>query len=130
MNAGFQVNMMTLAEHIIEATPDRIKQENFVPMESSALEKTDTATISGTMSWLASYLADVDHLPSAIQIRSVYAGFQWQRGRPVGLVGGGGCGVGRTFLASGEALGRAPASLARPSGSPPLPWLFSPNRST
>ncbi|XP_036084154.1 calmodulin-binding transcription activator 1 isoform X8 [Rousettus aegyptiacus] len=67
-----QVNMMTLAEHIIEATPDRIKQENFVPMESSALEKTDTATISGTMSWLASYLADVDHLPSAIQIRSAY----------------------------------------------------------
>ncbi|XP_039698250.1 calmodulin-binding transcription activator 1 isoform X14 [Pteropus medius] len=63
-----QVNMMTLAEHIIEATPDRIKQESFVPMESSTLEKTDTATISGTMSWLASYLADVDHLPSAVQI--------------------------------------------------------------
>lgn len=72
--------MMTLAEHIIEATPDRIKQESFVPMESSTLEKTDTATISGTMSWLASYLADVDHLPSAVQIRSVYAGFKWQRG--------------------------------------------------
>ncbi|XP_058160479.1 calmodulin-binding transcription activator 1 isoform X6 [Dasypus novemcinctus] len=63
-----QVNMMTLAEHIIEATPDRIKQENFVPMESSALERTDAATISSTMSWLASYLADVDHLPSAAQI--------------------------------------------------------------
>ncbi|XP_058160498.1 calmodulin-binding transcription activator 1 isoform X25 [Dasypus novemcinctus] len=67
-----QVNMMTLAEHIIEATPDRIKQENFVPMESSALERTDAATISSTMSWLASYLADVDHLPSAAQIRSAY----------------------------------------------------------
>ncbi|XP_060057383.1 calmodulin-binding transcription activator 1 isoform X20 [Erinaceus europaeus] len=63
-----QVNMMTLAEHIIEATPDRIKQENFVPMESSGLERTDTATISSTMSWLASYLADVDHLPSAAHI--------------------------------------------------------------
>ncbi|XP_070117137.1 calmodulin-binding transcription activator 1 isoform X40 [Equus przewalskii] len=63
-----QVNMMTLAEHIIEATPDRIKQENFVPMESSALERTDTAAISSTMSWLASYLADVDHLPNAAQI--------------------------------------------------------------
>ncbi|KAM5270532.1 calmodulin-binding transcription activator 1 isoform 46-T46 [Hipposideros larvatus] len=63
-----QVNMMTLAEHIIEATPDRIKQENFVPMESSALERPDTATISSTMSWLASYLADVDHLPNAAQI--------------------------------------------------------------
>ncbi|XP_012577517.1 PREDICTED: calmodulin-binding transcription activator 1-like [Condylura cristata] len=67
-----QVNMMTLAEHIIEATPDRIKQENFVPMEPAALERTDTATVSSTMSWLASYLADVDHLPSAAQIRSTY----------------------------------------------------------
>ncbi|EPY73167.1 hypothetical protein CB1_029410002 [Camelus ferus] len=63
-----QVNMMTLAEHIIEATPDRIKQENFVPMESPALERTDAATISSTMSWLAGYLADVDHLPNAAQI--------------------------------------------------------------
>ncbi|XP_036033767.1 calmodulin-binding transcription activator 1 isoform X7 [Onychomys torridus] len=68
-----QVNMMTLAEHIIEATPDRIKQENFVPMESSALERTDPATISSTMSWLASYLADADRLPSAAHIRSAYA---------------------------------------------------------
>ncbi|XP_074190224.1 calmodulin-binding transcription activator 1 isoform X9 [Rhinolophus sinicus] len=67
-----QVNMMTLAEHIIEATPERIKQENFVPMESSALERPDAATISSTMSWLASYLADVDHLPNAAQIRSAY----------------------------------------------------------
>uniref|UniRef100_A0A671EVL3 Calmodulin-binding transcription activator 1 n=1 Tax=Rhinolophus ferrumequinum TaxID=59479 RepID=A0A671EVL3_RHIFE len=63
-----QVNMMTLAEHIIEATPERIKQESFVPMESSALERPDAATISSTMSWLASYLADVDHLPNAAQI--------------------------------------------------------------
>ncbi|XP_047415136.1 calmodulin-binding transcription activator 1 isoform X8 [Sciurus carolinensis] len=67
-----QVNMMTLAEHIIEATPDRIKQENFVPMESSALERTDPTTISSTMSWLASYLADADRLPGAAQIRSAY----------------------------------------------------------
>ncbi|XP_051027565.1 calmodulin-binding transcription activator 1 isoform X11 [Acomys russatus] len=67
-----QVNMMTLAEHIIEATPDRIKQENFVAMESSALERTDPATISSTMSWLASYLADADRLPSAAHIRSAY----------------------------------------------------------
>nr|XP_048271746.1 calmodulin-binding transcription activator 1 isoform X4 [Myodes glareolus] len=67
-----QVNMMTLAEHIIEATPDRIKQENFVPMESSTLERTDPATISSTMSWLASYLADADRLPSAAHIRSTY----------------------------------------------------------
>ncbi|XP_035108792.1 calmodulin-binding transcription activator 1 isoform X14 [Callithrix jacchus] len=67
-----QVNMMTLAEHIIEATPDRIKQESFVPMESSGLERTDPATISSTMSWLASYLADADCLPNAAQIRSAY----------------------------------------------------------
>ncbi|MEJ1272484.1 calmodulin binding transcription activator 1 [Cricetulus griseus] len=67
-----QVNMMTLAEHIIEATPDRIKQENFVPMESAALERTDPATINSTMSWLASYLADADRLPSAAYIRSAY----------------------------------------------------------
>ncbi|KAK2109352.1 Calmodulin-binding transcription activator 1 [Saguinus oedipus] len=64
-----QVNMMTLAEHIIEATPDRIKQESFVPMESS---ETDPATISSTMSWLASYLVDADCLPNAAQIRSAY----------------------------------------------------------
>lgn len=61
---------MTLAEHIIEATPDRIKQENFVPMESPLVERTDSAAINTTMSWLASYLADVDHIPSAAQIRS------------------------------------------------------------
>ncbi|XP_038603407.1 calmodulin-binding transcription activator 1 isoform X6 [Tachyglossus aculeatus] len=68
-----QVNMMTLAEHIIEATPDRIKRENFVPLESTLVERTDAAAISTTMSWLASYLADVDHLPSAAQIRSLYS---------------------------------------------------------
>lgn len=63
-----QVNMMTLAEHIIEATPERIKQENFVPMESSALDRTEAASVSSTMSWLASYLADADRLPTAAQI--------------------------------------------------------------
>ncbi|XP_023370951.1 calmodulin-binding transcription activator 1 isoform X3 [Otolemur garnettii] len=67
-----QVNMMTLAEHIIEATPDRIKQENFVPMEASGVERTGAASTSSTMSWLASYLADADRLPSAAQIRSAY----------------------------------------------------------
>ncbi|XP_031761227.1 calmodulin-binding transcription activator 1 isoform X9 [Xenopus tropicalis] len=67
-----QVNMMNLAEQIIEATPERIKRENFVPMESSLAERADSAAFSTTMSWLASYLADVDHLPSAAQIRSLY----------------------------------------------------------
>jgi len=37
------------------------------------VERTDSAAMSTTMSWLASYLADVDHLPSAAQIRSVRA---------------------------------------------------------
>ncbi|XP_053256441.1 calmodulin-binding transcription activator 1 isoform X2 [Podarcis raffonei] len=69
-----QVTMMTLAEHIIEATPERIKRENFVPMEAPPAERTESATISTSMSWLASYLADVDHLPSAAQIRSLYIG--------------------------------------------------------
>lgn len=84
---------MTLAEHIIEATPERIKQENFVPTESPALERTDAATISSTMSWLAGYLADADHLPNAAQIRSVVfvghspgraPGFPWRLRRPTG----------------------------------------------
>lgn len=63
--------MVALAEHIIEATPDRIKQEDFVPLGSPALDRTDTTTMSSTMTWLASYLADADHLPNAAQIRSV-----------------------------------------------------------
>ncbi|XP_054857669.1 calmodulin-binding transcription activator 1 [Eublepharis macularius] len=71
-----QVTMMTLAEHIIEATPERIKRENFVPMETPLVERTESAAISTSMSWLASYLADVDHLPSAAQIRSLYSGTQ------------------------------------------------------
>ncbi|XP_066493573.1 calmodulin-binding transcription activator 1-like [Tiliqua scincoides] len=69
-----QVTMMTLAEHIIEATPERIKRENFVPVETPLTERTESAAISTSMSWLASYLADVDHLPSAAQIRSMYSG--------------------------------------------------------
>lgn len=69
-----QVTMMTLAEHIIEATPERIKQENFVPAEeASQAERTDRAALGTSMSWLAGYLADVDRLPSAAQIRSVVA---------------------------------------------------------
>lgn len=74
MTLCLQVNMMTLAEHIIEATPDRIKQETFVPLESAS-ERTDPATISSTMSWLASYLADADRLPSAAHIRLARLGF-------------------------------------------------------
>nr|XP_015192400.1 PREDICTED: calmodulin-binding transcription activator 1 [Lepisosteus oculatus] len=65
-----QVNMMTLAEHIIEATPERIKRENFVAVETTPL---DSAGVSNTMSWLASYLGDVEHLPSVIHLRSLYS---------------------------------------------------------
>uniref|UniRef100_A0A672JFI1 Calmodulin-binding transcription activator 1 n=1 Tax=Salarias fasciatus TaxID=181472 RepID=A0A672JFI1_SALFA len=64
-----QVNMMTLAEHIIEATPERIKRENFTPADSVPL---DTSGVSNTMNWLANYLGDVEQLPSIIHLRSLY----------------------------------------------------------
>ncbi|XP_053340424.1 calmodulin-binding transcription activator 1-like isoform X4 [Clarias gariepinus] len=57
-NTGdLQLNMMTLAEHIIEATPDRIKSENFVATESAPL---DSVEVNSTMSWLATYLGDAE----------------------------------------------------------------------
>lgn len=62
-----QVNMMTLAEHIIEATPERIKRENFSAADSGPL---DTSGVSNTMNWLANYLGDVEQLPSIIHLRS------------------------------------------------------------
>ncbi|XP_055366004.1 calmodulin-binding transcription activator 1 isoform X10 [Betta splendens] len=64
-----QVNMMTLAEHIIEATPERIKRENFTSADSVPL---DTSGVSNTMNWLANYLGDVEQLPSIIHLRSLY----------------------------------------------------------
>nr|XP_020655622.1 calmodulin-binding transcription activator 1 isoform X3 [Pogona vitticeps] len=71
-----QVTMMTLAEHIIEATPERIKRgETFVPAETPLpAERTEGSPFGSSMSWLASYLADVEHLPTATQIRSQYGG--------------------------------------------------------
>uniref|UniRef100_A0A8C1JNT5 Calmodulin-binding transcription activator 1 n=1 Tax=Cyprinus carpio TaxID=7962 RepID=A0A8C1JNT5_CYPCA len=48
------MNMMTLAEEVIEATSDRIKRENFVASETTL----DGVGVSSTMSWLASYLGD------------------------------------------------------------------------
>lgn len=57
---------MTLAEHIIEATPERIKRENFSAVESVPL---DSSGLSNTMSWLATYLGDVEQLPSIIHLR-------------------------------------------------------------
>ncbi|XP_058266162.1 calmodulin-binding transcription activator 1 isoform X6 [Hemibagrus wyckioides] len=65
-----QANMMTLAEHIIEATPERIKRENFSAVESVPLE---SSGLSSTMSWLATYLGDVEQLPSIIHLRSLYS---------------------------------------------------------
>lgn len=53
----FQMNMMTLAEHIIEATPDRIKRENFVPKDTTPV---DSASVNSTVNWLASYLGDAE----------------------------------------------------------------------
>uniref|UniRef100_A0A8C1ZIM5 Calmodulin binding transcription activator 1b n=1 Tax=Cyprinus carpio TaxID=7962 RepID=A0A8C1ZIM5_CYPCA len=57
-NAGGlqNMNMMTLAEEVIEATSDRIKRENFVASETTL----DGVGVSSTMSWLASYLGDAE----------------------------------------------------------------------
>lgn len=50
------MNMMTLAEEVIEATSDRIKRENFVASDTTL----DGVGVSSTMSWLASYLGDAE----------------------------------------------------------------------
>ncbi|XP_063072692.1 calmodulin-binding transcription activator 1-like [Engraulis encrasicolus] len=55
-----QMNMMTLAEHIIEATPDRIKRENFVPKDTTPADNT---SVNSTVNWLASYLGDAERFP-------------------------------------------------------------------
>ncbi|XP_073795249.1 calmodulin-binding transcription activator 1 isoform X17 [Danio rerio] len=65
-----QANMMSLAEHIIEATPERIKREHFPAVESVPL---DNSGLTNTMSWLASYLGDVEHLPSIIHLSPIYS---------------------------------------------------------
>ncbi|RVE60899.1 hypothetical protein OJAV_G00185880 [Oryzias javanicus] len=58
-----QVDMATLAEQIIEATPERIKQEDFPRgAESPLRERRDNPAIQDT--WLATYLETVDaHSP-------------------------------------------------------------------
>ncbi|XP_059396536.1 calmodulin-binding transcription activator 1-like isoform X8 [Carassius carassius] len=65
-----QANMLSLAEHIIDATPERIKREHFPTMESVPL---DNSGLTNTMSWLASYLGDVEHLPSIIHFSPIYS---------------------------------------------------------
>ncbi|XP_020822501.1 calmodulin-binding transcription activator 2 isoform X4 [Phascolarctos cinereus] len=75
-----QVDMISLAKQIVEATPERIKQEDFesVPEAGGPLqEQTGAMGLSETMSWLASYLENVDHLPSLTQ----HSELPFERGR-------------------------------------------------
>lgn len=63
-----QVDMISLAKQIIEATPERIKREDFVGLPEAGApmrERTGALGLSETMSWLASYLENVDHFPSS-----------------------------------------------------------------
>lgn len=57
-----QVDMVTLAEQIIEATPDRIKQDDFTASDSAPLRER-SGNLSKTMAWLASYLDTADQMP-------------------------------------------------------------------
>ncbi|XP_075703481.1 calmodulin-binding transcription activator 2 [Rhinoderma darwinii] len=57
-----QVDMVTLAEQIIEATPDRIKQDDFTAPDSAA-PRERSGNLSKTMAWLASYLDTADQMP-------------------------------------------------------------------
>ncbi|KAM4747697.1 calmodulin-binding transcription activator 2 [Rhinophrynus dorsalis] len=62
-NQGYlQVDMVTLAEQIIEATPERIKQEDFTATDSAPLRERP-GNLSKTMAWLASYLETADQMP-------------------------------------------------------------------
>ncbi|XP_042153763.1 calmodulin-binding transcription activator 2 [Oncorhynchus tshawytscha] len=57
-----QVDMATLAEQIIEATPERIKQEELSRgAESPLRERRDNTVISDTLPWLATYLDTHTH---------------------------------------------------------------------
>uniref|UniRef100_A0A8C3HTK6 Uncharacterized protein n=1 Tax=Chrysemys picta bellii TaxID=8478 RepID=A0A8C3HTK6_CHRPI len=57
-----QVDMITLAKQIIEATPEHIKQEGFSSAAEVPLrERSGNMGLSETMSWLAGYLENVDH---------------------------------------------------------------------
>ncbi|XP_072255388.1 calmodulin-binding transcription activator 2 isoform X4 [Pyxicephalus adspersus] len=57
-----QVDMVTLAEQIIEATPDRIKHDDFTASDSGPLRER-SGNLSKTMAWLASYLDTADQMP-------------------------------------------------------------------
>ncbi|XP_043933027.1 calmodulin-binding transcription activator 2 isoform X2 [Protopterus annectens] len=66
-----QVDMITLAEQIIQATPDRIKQEDFGSTDIPLKERQDNSATNENLSWLASYLENVDELPNFSQHRSL-----------------------------------------------------------
>ncbi|CAM5139072.1 unnamed protein product [Natator depressus] len=67
-----QVDMITLAKQIIEATPDHIKQEGFSSAAEVPLrERSGNMGLSETMSWLAGYLESVDQLPGVSHHRPV-----------------------------------------------------------
>uniref|UniRef100_A0A8C4NGM1 Uncharacterized protein n=2 Tax=Eptatretus burgeri TaxID=7764 RepID=A0A8C4NGM1_EPTBU len=67
-----QVDMITLAEQIIQATPERIKQENFTPMDTPLRERQGNHPINQTMAWLTGYLGELENMPSFSQHRSLY----------------------------------------------------------
>uniref|UniRef100_A0AAY5EDB9 Calmodulin-binding transcription activator 2 n=1 Tax=Electrophorus electricus TaxID=8005 RepID=A0AAY5EDB9_ELEEL len=65
-----QVDMATLAEQIIEATPERIKQEDFPRgAESPLRERRDNPAIHDTLPWLAPYLDNIDSSLALQRIR-------------------------------------------------------------
>ncbi|XP_057573009.1 calmodulin-binding transcription activator 2 isoform X5 [Hippopotamus amphibius kiboko] len=75
------VDMISLAKQIIEATPERIKREDFVGLPEAGApmrERTGAMGLSETMSWLASYLENVDHFPSSAPPSEL----PFERGRP------------------------------------------------
>ncbi|XP_068785657.1 calmodulin-binding transcription activator 2 isoform X2 [Struthio camelus] len=64
-----QVDMVTLARQIIEATPERIKHEAFGAAEAPGRERPAPGGLSAAMAWLATYLESVDRPPGAPQHR-------------------------------------------------------------
>ncbi|XP_039529420.1 calmodulin-binding transcription activator 1 isoform X4 [Pimephales promelas] len=83
------MNMMTLAEEVIEATSDRIKRESFVASDTTL----DGVGVSSTMSWLASYLGDAERflfnkpLTHSPGLASVHGGGQPELDGPLGKLG-------------------------------------------
>uniref|UniRef100_A0A4W4F438 Calmodulin binding transcription activator 2 n=2 Tax=Electrophorus electricus TaxID=8005 RepID=A0A4W4F438_ELEEL len=79
-----QVDMATLAEQIIEATPERIKQEDFPRgAESPLRERRDNPAIHDTLPWLAPYLDNIDSCVSPTpQFPSPLSSLALQRIRP------------------------------------------------